>query len=77
MEWNELGRSDPGLQALCEAIASHTELENISLKNNKIPAESASHFADMIRNSASLHIVDLRWNALSASGGSIIVKALK
>jgi hypothetical protein len=76
LEWNTVGLSDRGMEALSNAIIANKTLETVDLRNNRIGSTSSVYICDIIRQS-SLQTLDLRWNELGSQGSKGIVSAIQ
>lgn len=62
-EWNCVGSSPAGLEALCHLVKNLKFLEFIDLKNNRINHNLVETICTIIHiNNRSLKVIDLRWN---------------
>ena len=76
MEWNHLGLSNQGMEALASAVIANKNLISLDLRNNQIANPSAIYISDIIRQS-SLQSLDLRWNRLDITTVKSIASALQ
>ncbi len=76
LEWNSIGLSDRGMEALSNAIITNKSLESIDLRNNRIGSNASVYVYDIVRQS-SLRSLDLRWNELGPQGAKGLVTALQ
>ena len=49
LEWNNIGNSDTGLQALCASLYHNCSLQELDLRNNQIGSSGATYIADLLR----------------------------
>jgi len=76
-EWNNIGSENLGIIALNEFMQSNNTVLSLDLRNNHIGPSCAGAIANIIRDSSSLKIFDLRWNELGDEGAKLILLALK
>jgi len=76
LEWNHLGLSNQGMEALASAVIANKNLISLDLRNNQIANPSAIYISDIIRQS-SLQSLDLRWNRLDITTVKSIASALQ
>lgn len=76
-EWNQIGSSNSGLEALHELAKASKTLTSVDLKNNQINSDAAHYIASIIRDSQTIESLDLRWNNLGDDGAKHIIEAIK
>eukprot|EP00347_Sterkiella_histriomuscorum_P016662 403352336 len=76
LEWNCVGVTDGGVQAICSALHHNTSVQELDLRNNQIQQSSAVHLADLLRANRTIKRLDLRWNELGKQGTQALLSAV-
>jgi hypothetical protein len=61
-EWNQIGSSSKGMEALKGLIEENHSIANIDLKNNEIKSDSSIYIAQMLDTNPNIVALDLKWN---------------
>lgn len=77
LEWNNIGMTEGGIEALCQSLEGNTSLEMIDLRNNAIQEAGGRSIASMLRRNRGIRSLDLRWNNIGPEGGKAIADAVQ
>lgn len=77
LEWNSIGLSERGMEALSNALITNKSIRKVDLRNNRIGSNAAVYLNDIIRHNASIELFDLRWNEIGTDGARQIINALQ
>lgn len=77
VDWNLVGDTTAGLEALVDLVRILPSLQTIDLRNNELGKNSGPLLAAIIKESWALQRLDLRWNELGDNEARCILGALK
>jgi len=77
LKWNQIGRDNTGVQALCEMLRTNVTISHVDFRNNRINNVGATYIGEMLRENTTITHLDVSWNDLGVDGGLALLEGLK